>query len=519
MYFLLFLSRPLAATATAATMRSPYSWVRLCGGQGLLVLPLLFRMRWHLRVPLHSGMVALCAVQLRRTAAAVHLAVPEVSAEAFVFACAAFLMLAGLPLPLLACRYIMQVERQRFIASVFRGGHGAWLGGAHVGASPGLIERSRLGSGCLLVSGGVEGWGTGRAEKGLLPCVSTAMAGVGLGWDETPFAAATPALNGTAAFAPLRHMTQLPASTPACGAAVRAVAGFDPGADELMQTVSLCAQSPALSAGKCMSGPATADHFTESVEALVQQCDDAVSEPVHAPLLSFGPLNGTVLMPHSAAVPEAAAPQTEVQELGYAEAGRRTEGAEAAQQDSADFDDDLNPSLDELLARADVLVDQMLDQINPRTRAQQSTGKPPPPGMYDRGNRPVTPGASGFSPAARPAELYMASSGVGAARVAADPGARLPARVFSQQFKARVDALVDEELDSLLLEDDAVRGELPPGCGRAQMGGSAGSGRSGYAWSSSSRLHTCIVAQTPVYDTLALTPATIARVVNAPFVS
>ena len=123
--FVVCLSRPLAASVTAATMRNPYAWVRLCGGQGLLVLPLLFRLRWHLLAPLHFAMVALCASQLRRTAAAVHVAVPEVSAEAFVAGCAAFLLCIGLPLPLLACRYVLHVERQRFVTSVFRTNGGA----------------------------------------------------------------------------------------------------------------------------------------------------------------------------------------------------------------------------------------------------------------------------------------------------------------------------------------------------------------------------------------------------------
>ena len=475
-HFVLFLSRPLAAAATADALRSPYAWVRLCGGQGLVLLPLLFRMRWHLLAPLHCAMVALCATRLRRTAAAVHLAVPELNAEAFIATGAAILVLAGLPLPLLACRYVKHVERQRFLASVFCGKRGGWPNRARREATPASSEPRAKRPGCLAVCGGSLGERAPVTGKAASLCAASDVVAVGRGLH--PFVAATAEIKGTAALAPPQQMVQLTAFTPAWRAASGSVSTAASGASEILEAMPLPGLYPAVQVDGLASEAPGADAAADSVDALVQQWEAALLQPVAAP--AFAQLDASVLAADSAVGPQSAAARTEVQKRNSAR--QYTRAGEAAQHCGDEWQDDLSLSLDELMASADELVDQMVDDMMASKPARQLARDMPFVSSSQRTIvlMPLPAASADASLPARPAELYAASSfGAAPAKACHHPAARLPARAFSQQFEATVDALVDEELDSLLAEESADGVAVQPRRWQPQVGKPVGPLRSG----------------------------------------
>jgi len=465
------LSRPLASTVTAAAMRNPYAWVRLCGGQALLVLPLLFRMRWHLLAPLQAAMAALCAWQLPGTAAAVHAAVPAISVEVFVVACAAFLAFVGLPLPLLACRYVLRVERQRFVTSALRASAGGGGGHPHRRRSrgQGTFGSSQHGSAGRHSE---TSCGAGKtacewpAKQLPIPAVS-AFAAVMEGKADR----AADMLDGAAELA---QQSAEPSEEPAIWRASsrgakygRSLsATFDPIASFVMPQ-----PGPALHGNSTVSVAPEGGFAESSVDDLVSQWEAAVFQPPPDP--PFGDaVDGLALEPAADAPTEAPA-----------SAVLAVPATAVSDSEREDIDgllvDHLSPSLDELLTRADALVDEMLDDMHQSLEQQPLDDDAL---LLDSGSSSRSIGRvveqdaapTGSAPPLQPAPSVARAPSVVRFRPALDAAAQPPARPFSQQFEASVDALIDTELNGLLAEEDDLSPVIMPARTPPQAGGDAG---------------------------------------------
>ncbi len=454
---MVFLSRPLAATVTAAAMRNPYAWVRLCGGQALLVLPLLFRLRWHLLAPLQAAMGALCASQLPATAAAVHAAVPGISAEAFVVACAAFLVTVGLPLPLLACRYVLHVERQRFVTSALRAsgggrprGRGSMGHGVLHRSQHDVAERHSLADSSVSAGQTACDWPAKQLPLPAVPASAAAMEG------KADRAAAT--LDGGAELP--QHPTEAsdePAlwrSTSSRGTKYgRSLsAAFDP-----MASFAMPQPGPALHGNSTVSLAPEGGFAESSVDDLVSQWEAAVFQPPPDPPFS-SVVDRSACKPAADALTEAPA--------SAALAVPAAALSDSKSEDSDSLLDHVSLSLEELLTRADALVDELLDDMHQsRSLNQRAPADALQSDSSSDGGGGGSSSGGGQSPdhctvptpgSVPPEQPALVSAGMrpSAARFrpALDAATQPPARPFSQQFEESVDALIDEELDGLLAE-------------------------------------------------------------------
>ena len=233
-------------------------------------------------------------------------------------------------------------------------------------------------------------------------------------------------------------------------------------------------QGPALPKNSIVSiGPAD-DFAAASIDDLVEQWEAALFDPppaapsqilANGPVLrSSDPLDLALLEPTASAVLGPLAPAA----------------CDMKQAACDGLPEPLSLSWDELLTRADALVDELLEDVQARKPAQRAAGDTAHRGSGCSGHRAApAAGPGSLLPSWRPAGPAVAgATGVRAAQtLPAHPPTPLLLQPL-QQFEATVDALVDEELASLLAGSDGAAS--PPRERRTACGAAAATQHSGY---------------------------------------